>query len=56
MSTDKITTLSGGVVGIGILLFAFGFLGEQQFNGIQSAAPLIVAAIAALVNGYFTNK
>ncbi|MBD2019337.1 hypothetical protein H6F43_03955 [Leptolyngbya sp. FACHB-36] len=56
MSTDKITTLSGGVVGIGILLFAFGVLEERQFTGIQNAAPLIAAAIAALVNGYFTNK
>lgn len=56
MSTDKITTISGIVVGVSLLLSAFEVVTSSQAQAIGTAAPLIIAGIAVMVQGFYTNK
>jgi hypothetical protein len=56
MNTDKITTLSGGLIGVCLLLEAFNVLSSSQSNAFRTATPMIVMAIGAMMQGYWTNK
>jgi hypothetical protein len=56
MNTDKLTTLSGGLVGVCLLLEAFNILSIDQSNAFRTAMPMIVMAIGVALQGYWTNK
>lgn len=56
MTSDKITTLSGGLIGVCLLLEAFSVLTSAQSNAFRMAIPMIGMAIGAIVQGYWTNK
>lgn len=56
LNKDQITTLAGGISGLGLILVAFGILTPEKHSKLAEATPLIVSAIALVVQGYFTNK
>ena len=56
MNTDKLTTLSGGLIGVCLLLEAFNVLTSAQSNAFRTATPMIVMAIGVALQGYWTNK
>lgn len=56
LSKDQITTLAGGISGLGLILVAFGILTPEKQSKLSEATPLIVSAIAMVIQGYYTNK